>query len=64
MAADRLITEAQEVEAALKLQIQKLGLIQRKVTALLDRKGRLSDYDRVHLVSLIKLAKGEPDDER
>ena len=63
MTADRLITEAQEVEQALKLYVQKMGLLQRKITALLDKRGRLTDHERTHLVCLLKLAKGEPDDD-
>lgn len=59
---DKLVLEATAVESALKTQIQQLGLIRRKITALLDRRGRLTDYERAHLANLLKLAKGEVDD--
>lgn len=63
MAADKLIMEALQIETELAQRLQLLTVIKRKVTALLDRKGRLTDYERIALASLIKLAKGEGQDD-
>lgn len=63
MSGDKLIVEAMQIESALNSQIQELGLIRRKISALLDRKGRLTMYERERLANLLRLAKGEPNDE-
>ena len=61
---DALIIEAMEVEAAIARRLVELGMIKRRIGSLLDRKGKLTINERMQLVSLLHMAKGEPQDER
>lgn len=59
MPADKLVLEAQLVEAALQAQIENLRGIKAKLTHILDKPASaLDDYERERLQALINLACG------